>query len=109
MMQPNISQDLNGNYRGMDDQIHLANNFDYYSVFSLWDTFRAAHPLYTLIEKKRTIDFINTFIKHYEQGGRLPVWELASNETDCMIGYHSVSVIADAMVKVSKALIMKSL
>ncbi|TGN29239.1 GH92 family glycosyl hydrolase [Empedobacter tilapiae] len=102
MMQPNISQDLNGDYRGMDDQIHLANNFDYYSVFSLWDTFRAAHPLYTLIEKRRTIDFINTFIKHYEQGGRLPVWELASNETDCMIGYHSVSVIADAMVKVFK-------
>lgn len=99
MMQPNISQDLNGNYRGMDDKIHLANNFDYYSVFSLWDTFRGAHPLYTLIEKRRTIDFINTFIKHYEQGGRLPVWELASNETDCMIGYHSVSVIADAMVK----------
>lgn len=99
MMQPNISQDLNGNYRGMDDKIHLANNFDYYSVFSLWDTFRGAHPLYTLIEKRRTVDFINTFIKHYDQGGRLPVWELASNETDCMIGYHSVSVIADAMVK----------
>ncbi|WP_312312837.1 GH92 family glycosyl hydrolase [Empedobacter brevis] len=99
MMQPNISQDMNGNYRGMDDKIHLANNFDYYSVFSLWDTFRAAHPLYTLIEKRRTVDFINTFIKHYEQGGRLTVWELASNETDCMIGYHSVSVIADAMVK----------
>jgi predicted alpha-1,2-mannosidase len=55
--------------------------------------------LYTLIEKKRTADFINTFLKQYEQGGRLPVWELASNETDCMIGYHSVSVMADAMVK----------
>src|SRR5690606_5940190 len=60
---------------------------------------RAAHPLYTLIDKKRTSDFINTFIRQYEQGGRLPVWELASNETDCMIGYHSVSVIADAMAK----------
>ena len=68
-------------------------------MFSLWDTFRAAHPLYTLIEKKRTADFINTFLKQYEQGGRLPVWELASNETDCMIGYHSVSVMADAMAK----------
>jgi hypothetical protein len=55
--------------------------------------------LYTLIEKKRTVDFINTFLKQYEQGGRLPVWELASNETDCMIGYHSVSVMADAMAK----------
>ena len=99
MMQPNIAQDLDGKYRGRDNKIHVAEGFDYYSVFSLWDTFRAAHPLYTLIDKKRTSDFINTFLKQYEQGGRLPVWELASNETDCMIGYHSVSVIADAMAK----------
>jgi predicted alpha-1,2-mannosidase len=99
MMQPNIAQDLDGKYRGRDNKIHRAKGFDYYTVFSLWDTFRAAHPLYTLIDKKRTSDYINTFIKQYEQGGRLPVWELASNETDCMIGYHSVSVIADAMVK----------
>jgi predicted alpha-1,2-mannosidase len=99
MMQPNIAQDLDGKYRGRDNEIHTAEGFDYYTVFSLWDTFRAAHPLYTLIDKKRTSDYINTFIKQYEQGGRLPVWELASNETDCMIGYHSVSVIADAMVK----------
>jgi predicted alpha-1,2-mannosidase len=99
MMQPNIAQDLDGKYRGRDNQIHVAEGFDYYTVFSLWDTFRAAHPLYTLIDKKRTSDYINTFIKQYEQGGRLPVWELASNETDCMIGYHSVSVIADAMAK----------
>ena len=99
MMQPNIAQDLDGKYRGRDNEIHTAEGFDYYSVFSLWDTFRAAHPLYTLIDKKRTADFINTFLKQYEQGGRLPVWELASNETDCMIGYHSVSVMADAMAK----------
>jgi predicted alpha-1,2-mannosidase len=99
MMQPNIAQDLDGKYRGRDNQIHTAQGFDYYTVFSLWDTFRGAHPLYTLIDKKRTSDYINTFIKQYEQGGRLPVWELASNETDCMIGYHSVSVIADAMAK----------
>lgn len=99
MMQPNIAQDIDGKYRGRDNQIHQTEGFDYYTVFSLWDTFRAAHPLYTLIDKKRTSDYINTFIKQYEQGGRLPVWELASNETDCMIGYHSVSVIADAMVK----------
>jgi predicted alpha-1,2-mannosidase len=99
MMQPNIAQDLDRKYRGRDNQIHVAEGFDYYTVFSLWDTFRGAHPLYTLIDKKRTADYINTFIKQYEQGGRLPVWELASNETDCMIGYHSVSVIADAMVK----------
>lgn len=99
MMQPNIAQDLDGKHRGRDNKIHVAEGFDYYSVFSLWDTFRAAHPLYTLIDKKRTSDFINTFLKQYEQGGRLPVWELASNETDCMIGYHSVSVMADAMAK----------
>ncbi|NUY81341.1 glycoside hydrolase family 92 protein [Flavobacterium sp. MAH-1] len=99
MIQPNIAQDIDGKYRGRDDEIHQAEGFDYYSVFSLWDTFRGAHPLYTLIEKKRTSDFINTFLKQYEQGGRLPVWEFASNETDCMIGYHSVSVMADAMAK----------
>ena len=99
MVQPNIAQDIDGKYRGRDNKIHIAKGFDYYSVFSLWDTFRGAHPLYTLIEKKRTADFINTFICQYEQGGRLPVWELASNETDCMIGYHSVSVMADAMAK----------
>ena len=99
MMQPNIAQDIDGKYRGRDNKIHVAKGFDYYTVFSLWDTFRAAHPLYTLIDKKRTSDFINTFLKQYEQGGRLPVWELASNETDCMIGYHSVSVMADAMAK----------
>ena len=99
MVQPNIAQDIDGKYRGRDNKVHDGEGFDYYSVFSLWDTFRAAHPLYTLIEKKRTSDFINTFLKQYEQGGRLPVWELASNETDCMIGYHSVSVMADAMAK----------
>lgn len=99
MMQPNIAQDIDGKYLGRDMEIHTAEGFDYYTVFSLWDTFRAAHPLYTIIDKKRTSDYINTFLKQYEQAGRLPVWELASNETDCMIGYHSVSVIADALVK----------
>lgn len=99
MVQPNIAQDIDGKYRGRDNKVHEGEGFDYYTVFSLWDTFRAAHPLYTLIDKKRTADFINTFLKQYEQGGRLPVWELASNETDCMIGYHSVSVMADAMAK----------
>lgn len=99
MSQPNIAQDLDGKYRGRDNKVHNGEGFDYYTVFSLWDTFRGAHPLYTLIDKKRTSDYINTFIKQFEQGGRLPVWELASNETDCMIGYHSVSVIADAMAK----------
>jgi len=99
MTAPNLFSDADGRYRGMDDKIHLAEKGNIYSIFSLWDTFRAAHPLYTLIERKRTNDFINTFLAHYKQGGRLPVWELAANETDCMIGYHSVSVISDAYAK----------
>lgn len=99
MTQPNINMNVDGTYRGRDNQLHMARGYDYYSVFSLWDTFRAAHPLMTLLDKKRTSDFINTFIAQYEQGGKLPVWELASNETECMIGYHAVSVIADAMAK----------
>jgi putative alpha-1,2-mannosidase len=98
-LQPNIFQDTDKSYVGLDRQVHTADGFTNYTVFSLWDTFRAAHPLYSIIDQKRTADFINTFIKQYEQGGRLPVWELAGNETDCMIGYHSVSVIADAMSK----------
>jgi predicted alpha-1,2-mannosidase len=99
MLQPNLAMDVDRKYRGRDNKIHTAEDFDYYTVFSLWDTFRAAHPLYTLIDRKRTNDFIRTFLAQYEQGGRLPVWEFASNETDCMIGYHSVSVIADAAAK----------
>ncbi|MCQ9637199.1 GH92 family glycosyl hydrolase [Chryseobacterium sp. WG23] len=97
--QPNINMDADGKYRGRDNKLYTAKDFDYYTVFSLWDTFRGAHPLMTLIDRKRTADFVNTFVKQYEQGGKLPVWELASNETECMIGYHAVSVIADAMAK----------
>ena len=98
-IQPNIFQDVNGDYLGLDKKVHNSPKDTYYTIFSLWDTFRAAHPLYTIIDEKRTVDFINTFIRQYEQGGRLPVWELAGNETDTMIGYHAVSVIADAMAK----------
>lgn len=98
-VQPNIYNDVDGNYRGRDGKIHKAEGFDYYSVFSLWDTFRAWHPLMTIIDRKRTLDFIKTFLAQYEQGGLLPVWELSCNETECMIGYHSVSVIADALSK----------
>ncbi len=99
MIAPNVFQDADKGYLGLDKKIHTAEGFTNYTVFSLWDTFRAAHPLYTIIDQRRTVDFINTFIKQYEQGGRLPVWELAANETDCMIGYHAVPVIADAMMK----------
>ena len=99
MIAPNLFMDVDGQYRGRDLQPHSADGFTNYTVFSLWDTFRAAHPLYTIIEPKRTADFINTFLAQYDYGGRLPVWELAGNETDTMIGYHSVSVIADAAIK----------
>ncbi|MGZ4042214.1 MAG: GH92 family glycosyl hydrolase [Bacteroidia bacterium] len=96
---PSLNMDYDNQYRGRDNKIHTAKGFTNYSVFSLWDTYRALHPLFTIIERKRSADFINTFLVQYKQGGRLPVWELSGNETDCMIGYHSVSVIADAMVK----------
>ena len=96
---PNINMDIDGQYRGRDNQIHKAEGFTYYSVFSLWDTYRAAHPLYSIIDKVRTLDYIKTFLVQYQQGGRLPVWELSSCETDCMIGYHSVPVIVDAYMK----------
>jgi predicted alpha-1,2-mannosidase len=99
MTAPNLFMDVDGQYRGLDFKTHRAEGFNNYTVFSLWDTFRAAHPLYTIIDQKRTLDFIKTFLAQYEQGGRLPVWELAANETDTMIGYHAVSVIADAAVK----------
>lgn len=99
MIHPNIAEDVDGKYRGHDGKIHSSPDHTHYTVFSLWDTYRALHPLMTIIDEKRTIDFIKTFLEIYKQSGRLPVWELASNETDCMIGYHSVSVIADAYMK----------
>ncbi|MFN5182973.1 MAG: GH92 family glycosyl hydrolase [Bacteroidota bacterium] len=99
MVQPNISNDVDGSYRGRDNLIHQTNGHNYYTVFSLWDTFRGEHPLLSILDRKRTSDFVKTFLLQYQQGGRLPVWELASNETDCMIGYHSVSVINDAISK----------
>ena len=95
---PYIFNDADGRYRGMDGAIHKADH-NVYTVFSLWDTFRALHPLMTILEPQMTEDWIKTFLLHYQQGGRLPVWELWGNETDCMIGYHSVSVIADAYAK----------
>ncbi len=99
MIAPNLYTDVNGQYRGMDNTIHTAKDFDRYTVFSLWDTYRAAHPLYTLIEQERTNDFIRTFLSQYQEGGILPIWELANNYTGCMIGYHAIPVIADAYQK----------
>ena len=99
MIAPNLYSDVDGRYRGMDLEIHTAEDFDYYTVFSLWDTYRAAHPLYTLIEQNRTDDFINTMLAKYEEGGIIPIWDLAANYTGCMIGYHGIPVIADAYLK----------
>ncbi len=96
---PSLAGDVDGKYRGRDLKVHQANGFTPFTVFSLWDTFRALHPLFTIIEQKRTADIINTFIQQYKESGRLPMWELSGNETNCMIGFHSVSVIADAITK----------
>jgi len=99
MIAPNIYQDVDGRYRDMDLKIHQSDDHTHYTVFSLWDTYRAAHPLYTIIEQERTNDFIKTFIKKYESGGIMPIWDLSANYTGCMIGYHAVPVIADAYLK----------
>jgi len=99
LIAPNIYVDVDGRYRGRDLEIHTTDGFDYYTVFSLWDTYRATHPLFTIIERERTVDFIETMLAQYEQGGMLPVWELSANETGTMIGYHSVPVIVDAWIK----------
>jgi predicted alpha-1,2-mannosidase len=100
-LNPNTFSDVDGRYRGMDKNIHqLADKNDkHYTVFSLWDTFRATHPLFTITQQEKTNQFIRTFLRMDEQQNDLPVWELAGNETECMIGYHSVSVIADAFTK----------
>lgn len=99
MLAPNLYQDVDGRYRGMDLEIHQSNDFENYTVFSLWDTYRAAHPLYTIIEKERTTHFINSLLAKYDEGGILPIWPLAGNYTWCMVGYHAVPVIADAYLK----------
>ena len=99
MINPVIYNNVDKSYLGRDFKKHENPGFDYYTVFSLWDTYRAEHPLLSIIDRKRTGDFVNTFLKEYQQGGLLPVWELSSNETFCMIGYHSVPVIFDAFAK----------
>lgn len=101
LIHPSQYQDISGKYRGVDTEIHQARGFTNYSVFSLWDTYRALHPLLTLLYPDRTADFINSMLSHWEQSpeGMLPVWSHHGNENWCMIGYHSIAVIADATVK----------
>jgi predicted alpha-1,2-mannosidase len=93
--------DVDGKYRGLDQNIHQAEGFTNYSTFSLWDTYRALHPLLTIFQQQRTSDMINSMLAHRKQSvhGILPVWSHQANENWCMIGYHAVPVIADAIMK----------
>ena len=99
MLAPTLYSDVDGAYLGPDRQEHRTEGWDNYGTFSLWDTYRAAHPLYPLVAPERVDDMVNSFIAFYEQNGRLPVWNMWASETDMMIGYHAVAVIADAYLK----------
>jgi len=101
LLTPIIYQDADGKYKGLDQNIHEAKGFKNYTIFSLWDTYRALHPLFNVIQPKRNNDMIQSMMAHYKQSAMhmLPVWSHYANENWCMIGYHSVSVIADAIMK----------
>jgi len=99
MIAPYTYSDVDGRYRGADGKVHQSDGSVNYTVFSLWDTFRAAHPLFTLLQPGRVPDMINTMLRIYREQGKLPVWSLMANETNTMIAYHAVPVIADAMMK----------
>ena len=99
MIAPTLYCDVDGTYRGADGKNHKADGWENYSTFSLWDTFRAAHPLFTLTAPERVDDMVNSFIAFYGEHSRLPVWNMWGSETDMMIGYHSVPVIAEAYLK----------
>ncbi|MCO4292479.1 GH92 family glycosyl hydrolase [Solitalea sp. MAHUQ-68] len=100
-LSPTTYMDLDGSYKGLDQNIHKTENFTNYTTFSLWDTYRALHPFFNLIQPKRNQDMIQSMMAHYDQSVHkmLPVWSHYANENWCMIGYHSVSVIADAVIK----------
>ena len=99
MIAPTIYSDVDGAYFGPDGQTHAGEGWTNYSTFSLWDTYRAAHPLFTYTQPQRANDMIKGFLKFYEQHGALPLWNLYGWETDMMIGYHAVPVIVDAYLK----------
>lgn len=100
-LSPTVYMDVDGRYRGLDQNIHEAPGFTNYTTFSLWDTYRALHPLFTIIQQQRTSDMISSMLAHRDQSvhGILPVWSHHANENWCMIGYHAVPVIADAWLK----------
>lgn len=99
MLAPIIYQDVDGRYRGGDDAVHTAKDFVNHTIFSLWDTYRAAHPLFTITQPEKVNDFVNSMLAFKREYGYLPVWTLHANETMCMIGYHSIPVIVDAYMK----------
>jgi len=99
MIAPTIYSDVDGAYYGPDKKVHQSDGWVNYSTFSLWDTYRAAHPLFTYTEPERVNDMVKSFIAFFEQNGRLPVWNFYGSETDMMIGYHAVPVIVDAYLK----------
>ncbi len=99
MIEPSLFDDVTGKYRGADLDVHADPGHRTYTVFSLWDTYRAAHPLYTLVQPDRVNDFVNTMLDIFDQQGKLPIWHLWANETNTMVGYHAVPVIADAYLK----------
>lgn len=100
-LSPTTYMDVDGSYRGLDQNIHKADGFTNYTTFSLWDTYRALHPFFNLIQPKRNADMIRSMLAHYDQSVHhmLPIWSHYANENWCMIGYHSASVIADAVIK----------
>lgn len=100
-LNPNVFSDVNGEYRGLDQNIYKLDKAVNYTTFSLWDTYRALHPLYTIIQQRRTTDIINSLLAHYEQSVHkiLPIWSHWANDNWCMIGYHAVPVVVDAVMK----------
>ncbi len=96
---PSLHSDVDGFYKGADGNIQQAKGYDRYDTFSLWDTYRTAHPLYTILCPSKVGDMIGSFMAHYDETGRLPVWTMAGNETNMMIGYHAVPVLVDAYFK----------
>ena len=101
MINPSIYMDVDGSYRGLDHNIHKADGFENYTVFSLWDTYRAEHPLMNIIQPERSADMVTSMIRHQQQSvhGMLPIWSHMGNENWCMSGYHAVPVLSDAIVK----------
>lgn len=99
MVAPSVFNDTNGDYWGTDKQVHHKPGFTNLTTYSLWDTYRAAHPLFTLLQPERVNDMVSTMLAIYQQQGRLPVWHLMANETDCMVGYSGAPVVADAALK----------